>query len=638
MSKETRQFETEVQQLMNLIVNSLYSNQEIFLRELISNASDAIDKLRYESQTHTELLEGAGELNIRIAPDSEKKCLVISDNGIGMTKDEVVENLGTIAKSGTSAFMAALEESKKNDAIAPELIGQFGVGFYSAFIVADRVVVETRKAGEGEATRWESDGLGSYTLETCSKKEHGTTITLYLKEEGLEEDFNEEWVIKRVVKQHSDFVAYPVVMNVEKDEPLPDEEVEKDAEGKPVGETTRKVFKDETLNSMKAIWAKSKGDVTDEEYDEFYRHISHDWNAPLDKIHMKFEGTTEYDALLFVPSKAPMDMYYSEKKTGIHLYSKRVFIMDDCTELMPEYLGFIKGVVDAPDLNLNVSREILQQDRLVRNIRKNLVKKVFELLTKMEKETYDSFFDEFGAAIKSGIPMDHDNREKIAKLIRYKTTKSDGAYVSLEGYVSNMKEDQEFIYYITGENLAALAGSPHLEALKVKDYEVLLMSDPVDEWVVQSLPEFDGKKMKSAEMGDLDLTDVDDEKKEAFKNFVAYLTTQLEEDIKEVKLSSRLKDSVSCLSGDAFGMSAYMEKIMKASGQEMPKQKRVLELNSDHPLVVAVKGLFEKDAGNPVLPDHARLLCDLAIISEGGRVEDPSLFSKRVGDLMAKAL
>jgi len=638
MSKETRQFETEVQQLMNLIVNSLYSNQEIFLRELISNASDAIDKLRFEAQTHTELLEGEGDLHIRIAPDSETKTLVISDNGIGMTRDEVVENLGTIAKSGTAAFMKAMEESKKGDAIAPELIGQFGVGFYSAFIVADKVIVETRKAGEGEAVRWESDGLGSYTLETCAKKDHGTTITLQLKAEGLEEDFTEEWAIKRVVKQHSDFVAYPVIMNVEKTEPLPDEEVIKDADGKPIGETTKKVRADETLNSMKAIWATAKSEVTDEEYDEFYRHISHDWNSPLDKIHMKFEGTTEYDALLYVPSKAPMDMYYSEKKTGIHLYCKRVFIMDDCTELMPEYLGFIKGVVDASDLNLNVSREILQQNRLVRNIRKNLVKKVLELFSKMEKETYAGFFDEFGAAIKSGIPMDHDNRDKLAKLIRYKTTQSDGAYVSLEEYVAGMKEDQEFIYYITGEDLVSLAGSPHLEALKAKDYEVLLMSDPVDEWVVQSLPEFDGKKLKSAEMGDLDLTEVDDDTKEAFKNFMEYLQKQLDEEIKEVKLSSRLKDSVSCLSGDALGMSAYMEKIMKASGQEMPKQKRVLELNGDHPLVVAVKSLFEKDAGNPVLPDHARLLHDLAIISEGGRVEDPALFSKRVGELMAKAL
>lgn len=638
MSKETRQFETEVQQLMNLIVNSLYSNQEIFLRELISNASDANDKLRFEAQTHTELLEGSGDLHIRIAPDSEKKCLVISDNGIGMTRDEVVENLGTIAKSGTAAFMKALEESRKADVIAPELIGQFGVGFYSAFIVADKVTVETRKAGEGEAVRWESDGKGSYTLETCAKKEHGTTVTLHLKPEGLEEDFTEEWVIRRVVKQHSDFVSYPILMNVEKVEPLPDEAILKDADGKPIGETTTKVRKDETLNSMNAIWAKSKDEVTDEEYNEFYRHISHDWNPPLDKIHMKFEGTTEYHALLYVPSKAPMDMYYSEKKTGIHLYCKRVFIMDDCTELMPEYLGFIKGVVDASDLNLNVSREILQQDRLVRNIRKNLVKKVLELFTKMEKETYDRFFEEFGPAIKSGIPMDHENRDKISKLIRYKTTKSDGVYRSLEEYVANMKEGQEFIYYITGDNLVSLAGSPHLEALKAKDYEVLLMCDPVDEWVVQSLPEYGGKKLKSAEMGDLDLTEVDDERKEAFKLFLAYLAKELDAEIKEVKLSGRLKESVSCLSGDAFGMSAYMEKIMKASGQEMPKQKRVLELNGDHPLVIAVKNLFEKDAGNPVLPDHAQLLYDLAVISEGGRVEDPALFSKRVGNLMAKAL
>ena len=637
MSKETRQFETEVQQLMNLIVNSLYSNQEIFLRELISNASDAIDKLRFEAQTHTELLEGDGDLHIRITPDAEKKTLTISDNGIGMTYDDVIENLGTIAKSGTAAFMQAMEESKKSEGLTPDLIGQFGVGFYSAFIVADKVTVETRKAGEGEAVRWESDGLGAYTVEACAKKEHGTTITLQLKED-LEEDFTEEWAIKRVVKQHSDFVAYPVIMNVEKVEPLPDEEIIKDSDGKPIGETTKKVRADETLNTMKAIWAKPKSEVTEEEYNEFYRHISHDWNAPLDKLHMKLEGTTEYDALLYVPAKAPMDMYYTEKKNGIHLYCRRVFIMDDCTELMPEYLGFIKGVVDAADLNLNVSREILQQDRLVRNIRKNLVKKTLELFSKMEKETYDSFFDEFGAAIKSGIPMDHDNRDKIAKLIRYKSTKSDGAYVSLEEYVANMKEDQEFIYYITGEDLASLSGSPHLEALKAKDYEVLLMSDPVDEWVVQSLPEFDGKKLKSAEMGDLDLTDVDDETKEAYKNFMEYLQKQLDDEIKEVKLSTRLKDSVSCLSGDAMGMSAYMEKIMKASGQEMPKQKRVLELNGSHALVEAVKNLFETDAGNPALPDHAKVLFDLAVISEGGRLEDPALFSKRVGELMAKAI
>ena len=377
-TQETREFKTEVQQLLHLIINSLYSNREIFIRELVSNASDAIDKARFKEQTEPTLFEGDNDYHIRITTDPEKKIFEISDNGIGMTYDEVNENIGTIAQSGTKAFMEALEHSKDNNTLSPELIGQFGVGFYSAFIAADHITLITKAAGAEEGVKWESDGKGSYTIESVEKPTRGTTITLKLKEaEEGEQDFTDEYTIRHIVKKHSDFVTYPVIMNAEKSEPIPEEEIIKDSDGKPVGDTFRKIRADETLNSMKAIWAKSKDEVTDEEYEEFYKHISHNWDKPMEILHKKFEGVTEYDALLFLPSKAPFDMFRPERKHGMQLYCKRVFIMDDCKELLPEYLGFIQGVVDAPDLNLNVSREILQEDRLVRNIRKNLVKKIF---------------------------------------------------------------------------------------------------------------------------------------------------------------------------------------------------------------------------------------------------------------------
>lgn len=637
--KETRQFKTEVQQLMNLIVNSLYSNREIFLRELISNASDAIDKLRFKAQTEPELLGDDSSFHIRIAADKEKKTLEISDNGIGMSFDEVNDNIGTIAQSGTAAFIKAMEGAANQDTISPDLIGQFGVGFYSAFIVAQKVTVITLGAGEEKAVKWESEGDGSYTVEETEKAGRGTTIILELKDfEDDEEEFTDEWTIRRIVKQHSDFVSYPIIMNVEKTEPLPDEEIIKDKDGKPIGETTKKVRVDETLNSMKAIWSKNRDEITDEEYEEFYKHISHDWNPSLDKLHMKFEGTTEYDALLYIPSKAPFDLFHHERKNGMQLYCRRVFIMDDCKELMPEYLSFIHGVVDAPDLNLNVSREILQQDRLVRNIRKNLVKKVLGLFDKMDKEKYDKLYNEFGQSLKAGIPMDFENKDKIANLIRYKTSKSDDELVSLKEYIERMKEDQEAIYYITGENLSSLINSPHLEALKKKDYEVLLMTDPVDEWVVQNLPEYEGKKLKSAEKGDLELDKVDDKKKDEYSALLEFMKNKLDEKIKEVKLSSRLTDSVACLSGDDYGMSAYMEKIMKASGQEMPAQKRILEINMDHPLLEKMKSLFETDTTHPSLNNCIELVYDIAVISEGGKLDNPAEFSKRVGDLMAGSI
>ena len=635
--KETRQFQTEVQQLLNLIVNSLYSHREIFLRELVSNASDAIDKLRFKAQTDVTILGDDSEFQIELTVDKEKNTLMITDNGIGMTYDEVLENIGTIAKSGTAAFAKALEQSKNENTLSPELIGQFGVGFYSAFMVAERITLITRAVGSKTAVRWESAGDGAYTIEEAEKESRGTTVILHLKKPDKEEqDFTEEWSLRQTIKKHSDFVAYPVVMEVERTEPIPDHELIKDKDGKPMGETTRKVMRKETLNSMKAIWAKDKKEVTEEEYNEFYTHVSHDWTPPLAHLHLKMEGTTEYTALLYVPGQAPFDILSPERKHGVHLYCKRVFIMDDCKELIPDYFSFIKGVVDASDLNLNVSREILQQDRLVRNIRRNLVIKLFDLLSGLEIEKYEKFYNNFGQILKIGFPTDPENRDKLAELVRYRTTRSEGKLTSLKDYVSRMKPDQKEIYYITGENPNTLLNSPHLERLKSEEIEVLLMTDPVDEWVVQSLTEYDGKKLKSAEKGELEK--VDAEKGDEYSALFGFIKSKLDGKVKDVKASSRLKDSVSCLSGDAADVSAYMQKILKATGQEPPAVKRVLELNVEHPVMPRIKMLYENDRENSLLPQLCDLLYDVAVIGEGGRLDDPSVFSRAVNELMLRAL
>jgi molecular chaperone HtpG len=468
--KQTHPFKTEVRQILNLIVNSLYSNQEIFLRELISNASDAIDKLRFKSQTEPGILGDDGEFKIKLRPDGIAQILEISDNGIGMTYDEVMENIGTIAKSGTAQFLELLKQAQSSETLTPELIGQFGVGFYSAFMVADTITLVTRAAGAApdQAVRWESTGDGSFTIEPTTRDLRGTTITLHLKKRGKEDpDYTDQWLIRRIVKQHSDYVAYPVVMDVEKEIPIPDNEQIKDKDGKPIGETKRRIIEVETLNSREAIWTKPKDEVDDKAHEEFYKHLAHDWNPPLTRLHFKMEGTTEYHALLYIPSKAPFDLFHPERKHGVQLYCKRVFIMDDCKELIPEYLRFVKGVVDAPDLNLNVSREILQQDRLVMNIRNNLVKKVLDLLAEMPAEQYEKFYEPFGPVLKEGIYTDTNKRDKIAALARYKTTQSDGKWVSLDTYVKNMQPDQKEIYYITGDDLNALINNPHLDRKSV---------------------------------------------------------------------------------------------------------------------------------------------------------------------------
>jgi molecular chaperone HtpG len=630
--KHTHKFKTEVQQLMKIIINSLYSHKEIFLRELVSNASDALDKLRFKAQMDSHILGTDTELKIKITRDKKKNTLEVADNGIGMTYDEVVENIGTIAKSGTAGFLEAVGAPDKPEAVTPELIGQFGVGFYSAFIVAEKITLTTRAAGSDKGCRWESAGDGSYTIEEFAKETRGTTVTLQLKKtETDDQDFTDEWTIRGIVKKHSDFVAYPIVMAVEKTEPV------LDAEGKPEKDKTQKVIREETLNSMKAIWTKGKNEVSEEEHSEFYQHISHDWNPPLAHLHLKLEGTTEYSALLYIPSKAPFDLFIHEQKHGIQLYSKRVFIMENCKELMPQYLAFVKGVVDAPDLNLNVSREILQQDALVRNIKTNLVKKVLELLAGLDQEKYETFYKEFAHIFKAGISQDFENRDKIAALLRYKTTKSEGKWVSLADYVARMQPDQKDIYYITGESLTALINSPHLEALKEKDIEVLLMTDPIDEWAIRDLHEFEKKTFKSAEKGDLDLEKKDDKKKEEYSALFEFVKSSLGEKVKDVKLSTHLKNSAACLSGEAYDMSAYMEKILKASGQEVPPSKRVLELNMEHPLLLKIKAVFEKNKEAEGLTEYTAFLYDLAVISEGGKIDDPARFNKMIGSLTAVA-
>ena len=639
--RQTHQFKTEVRQVLNLIINSLYSNKEIFLRELISNASDAIDKLRFKSQTELELLADDAEFKIKIKTDGIARTLEVSDNGIGMTFDEVMENIGTIAKSGTAGFMEMLKQAQSAEMLTPELIGQFGVGFYSAFMVAEKITLVTRAAGapKDQAVRWESSGDGSFDIEATEKDKRGTTITLHLKQADKDEpDFTDQWQIRRIIKQHSDYVAYPIVMDVEKEVPLPDEAIIKDKDGKPIGETKRRVVEEETINSMKAIWAQPKDEVDDKTHEEFYKHLAHDWNPPLARLHMKLEGTTEYDMLLYIPSKAPFDLFQPERKHGVQLYCKRVFIMDDCKELVPEYLRFVKGVVDAPDLNLNVSREILQQDRLVMNIRNNLVKKVLDLLTDMSAEDYEKFYEEFGAVLKEGIYTDTNKRNKIASLARYKTTRSEGKWVSLDEYIKRMQPDQKEIYYITGDDLNALINSPLLEKLKDKSYEVLLMADPVDEWAMQALTEYDGKPFKSAEKGDLALDKVEEAKKEEFKALFGFIKGQLEAKVKEVKASDRLKESVACLSGEDYDMSAYMEKLMRAAGQKPPEVKRVLELNMDHPVMAKIKAVYENDRDNAVLKDYSQMLYDLAVIAEGGKLDDPGRFSRLVSTVMSQAI
>jgi len=639
MTKTTKHFRTEVQQLLDLVIHSLYSNKEIFVRELISNASDAIDKARFESHMDSSILENDPDWKIKLIPDREAGTLTIRDNGIGMTMEEVEANIGTIAQSGTKAFLQGLKEQNVKD--HPELIGQFGVGFYASFMAADKVTLITRRAGnKAAATCWESIGDGTYTIEECEKETRGTDVVLHLKDEMKE--FLDEWRLRSIVKKYSDYVQYPVTMDVTR------EEYPRGVDGKPIeGAEKIKKTEEETLNSMKAIWARPKSEITEEEYNEFYSHISHDYGKPFRTIHYSAEGTSEFKALLYIPEHRPFDLFMPEHRKNVHLYVKRVFITDKCDHLLPDYLRFMKGVVDSSDLPLNVSREILQEDAQIRRIQKNLVGKILGTLAETkEKEPQDylKFYKEFGPVLKEGIHFDQANREKLQELVLFESTGTEpGAFVSLREYVDRMPEGQKEIYYITGNSRALVENSPHLEICRKKKYEVLFLTDPIDEWLAQSLTEYDGRKLKSVLQGELEIETEDEKKqheekkKEAEKQFgdlLGFIKEKLDDRVKEVRLSGRLTDSACCLVADEYGMNANMERILKAMNQDVPESKRILELNADHPITRIMQQLFDKDKENKKLDDYCELLYDQALLTEGTPVKDPLRFTRLISELM----
>ena len=643
---ETREFQTEARQLLDLMIHSVYSNKDIFLRELISNASDALDKRRFEAVKDPALLDGDTELHIFIESNAAERTLTIHDNGIGMSREEVIENIGTIAKSGTREFLARMKAS--NESMSSELIGQFGIGFYSSFMVADRVTLVTRRAGEEIATRWESEGEGTYTLDDAKRERAGTSITLHLKpsdEEDAMQDYTEEWVIRSIVKTYSDFVAYPIKMNIERTE------VERNEDGTPKeGAEEKTVVTLETLNSMKAIWLRDKSEVTDEEINEFYKHISHDWDEPLEVIRAKIEGTLEYRLMLFIPSKAPWDLFNREGRFGLNLYVKRVFIMDDCKDLVPEYLRFVRGVVDSEDLSLNVSREILQQDRQVRKMSNGIVNKILAALKDMktkDDDKYRVFWAEFGRVLKEGLFNDHDNRETLLDLVLAASTNDDEKLTSLADYVDRMKPEQESIYYITAETRAAAEDSPHLEAFRDKSYEVLLFTDPVDDVWLSGVDEFQGKKFVSIAKGEVELGSDEEKKekeekrkeqKETYGTLLERIQKDLDEYVKEVRLSDRLTTSAACLVGEAHDLSPQLQKLMEASGQAMPRQKRILEINPNHSILEKLHETFDRDPDAAELKDYAELLYGQALLAEGGELPNPGRFSRLVADVMVKAL
>ncbi len=633
---ERHDFQAEVKQLLDLMVHSLYSDKDIFLRELISNASDALDKRRFEQLTRADLPE-ADELHIRLELDPIARTIAISDNGIGMTRDDVVKHIGTIARSGTKEFQAALAaaraEGGKDGAATPGLIGQFGVGFYSAFMVAERVVLVTRKLGTEAATRWESTGDGSYLLGDGERPEVGTTITLHLKsvddEHGLH-DYTADHVVSGVVKRYSDFVGYPIRLR------------------RPTGDAGK--LEDSTLNSMKAIWDRPKGEVTDDEHKEFYRHVSHDWNDPLRSIPVRMEGTFEAYALLYLPSKAPFDLYNPEMKRGLQLYVKRVFVMDECKELLPPYLRFVRGVVDAHDLSLNVSREILQKDRQIQLIRKQLVKKVLATLDEVKRDArddYRTFWSELGPALKEGLATyDTADQDKLLELVLAASTHDAAAPTSLAEYVGRMKEGQGEIYFLVGGK-DTVTRSPLLEAFTSRGYEVLLFSDPIDEFWLERAPSYQGKPMKSIAKGDVVLGDEEQRKQEAAKldeqrasygELVTKLRALLQEQVKAVRLSSRLTTSPACVVADEHDPSPRMVRMLAQMGQEVPPVKPVLELNPDHPLLGKLQAAFAADAADPRLALYARLLLGSAQLADGGELPEPEAFGQALTDVMLRGL
>jgi molecular chaperone HtpG len=614
------EFKTELKQLLDLIIHSLYTKKEIFLRELISNAADAIDKIRFEALTRPELLGGDSDFKIRLIPDKEAGTLTVSDNGIGMTREQVVQELGTIARSGTKAF---IENLKNNPEVKerPELIGQFGVGFYSAFMAADRVTVISRAAGAGpdEAAGWESDGQGEFTVAPAHRDSRGTDVILHLREDAKE--FLEPWRLRQVVKQYSDFIEHPIVLKDDKGE-------------------------DQVLNSRKAIWLRARHEVKPEEYNEFYKQVAHDSDDPLRVIHISAEGGfTEFKTLLFIPKHRPLDFFYREPKSSVDLYVKRVLITHECEDLLPTWLRFVKGVVDSSDLPLNVSRETLQHHPLLAKIKSNLVNRVLKTLEEMkdaafakaepsEDDEYVKFFEEFGTTLKEGIVQDWSNKERLADLMLFESTQTKpGRYTTLAKYVERMVEGQDAIYYLVGESRSILENSPYIESLRAKGYEVLLLTDPIDEFVATSIPQYKGKKLTAADRGE-----AEKKEDESFKPLLEALKTKLPE-VKEVRLSSRLKESAAILVADEHSPSAHFERLMKRAGRdkELPQSKRILELNPEHPAVQALKSLHAKDPADPRIETFGRLLYEQAIIAEGSKIEDVAGFAKRINELVVKA-
>jgi len=660
MSKQTLSFQAEVAQLLHLVTHSLYSNKEIFLRELISNASDACDKLRFEALNAPAVFEDSPNLEIRVSMDKKARTLTISDNGIGMSEQEAIDNLGTIAKSGTKDFVSKLSGDQKADS---QLIGQFGVGFYSGFIVADKITVETRRAGHpaAEGVRWVSGGAGDFEVETIERKQRGTSVTLHLREDASE--YTGAWKVKGIISKYSDHISLPVLM--QKEEWKEGEKVEGDASGATKGGEMVTTDEWETVNKANAIWARAKKDITPEQYKEFYKQISHDFEEPLAHTHNRVEGSTEYTQLLYLPSKAPFDLWNRDKKGGLKLYVKRVFIMDDAEALLPTYLRFVKGVVDSADLPLNVSRELLQESRDVKAIREGCTKRVLGMLEDLARHDvapkaeagsdtvtdvlseedkaaaeanagkYSKFYAEFGAVLKEGLGEDFANKDRLAKLLRFASSTTDSVSVGLSDYKARMKEGQEAIYYITADTPAAARNSPQLEVFKKKGIEVLLMTDRVDEWALNYLNEFDGTPMQSVAKGAVDLGKLQDEAEkkaaeeaaEAFKPLLARLKEALKDKAEDVRVTTRLVDSPACLVVQDHGMSTQLARMLKQAGQSAPEVKPVLEVNAEHPLVKKLEGSVHFN-------DLAHILFDQALLAEGGMPADPAAYVKRVNALL----
>jgi molecular chaperone HtpG len=629
MTVEKMEFKTEVKELLDLMIHSLYSHKEIFLRELISNASDAIDKARFESLTNKEILDNTGEWKIKIIIDKATGTLTVSDNGMGMTHDEVIAELGTIAHSGTKDFLRALQDKALKD--RPELIGQFGVGFYSSFMVADKVTVITRKATKktNKAVKWESTADGSFIIDEAEKDRAGTDVILHIKNE--DKNYLDEWEIRQVIRKYSDYIEHPVVMDIEREKEDPQDKSKK-----------VKVTEEEKMNAGKAIWLKDPSEVTTEEYNDFYKHISHDFGDPAKVIHYRTEGTSEFTALLYLPSKAPYGILYKDYKIGPTLYVKRVQIMDHCEQLIPEYLRFVKGVVDSSDLPLNVSREILQSNKHVEIIKKSIIKKVLDALSDMKTNSFDvyaGFHKEFSRVLKEGIHFDFARKEQIADLLLFQSTKTEpGKYTTLEDYVKNMPIAQSEIYYIIGKPDENTLQSPYLEAFREKGYEVLIMTDEIDDIIMLDLREYKGKKIKSAVKGDISLDkagETDKEKsKEKFEKLLTLIKEQLKDEVKDVRLSGRLKDSACCLVAGEGELDPQMEKMLRSMGQEVPSNKRILEINPAHQMFEAMNDLVAKGGQDQLLKEYIDLLYSQALLLEGSKVKEPAAFSKAMAKLM----